>query len=264
MENGVTNRQLFFIIAISAFGFSAAELPRILGESAGTGAWLTLLLASVFFAFNVSIITYLGYVYKGKSLFEYSRLLAGKTVSGLFAAIYFAYFFMMLSLTVRSSADTIKSEILFKTPVWATMLLIFSISLYAASKGLSNIGRIIEYLGLIVLITGCVLHLITFTQGSFLNVMPLFDPSQTSRYISALPSTIFVYLGYEVITIVPFTKRNGAKAIWTAVLSIVAVCFFFILIVMSCYAILGLDDIVNYDYPLIIAITRNVVDNSKI
>jgi len=256
LENGVTNRQLFFIIIISALGFSASELPKILGESAGTGAWFTLLLATAFFAVDVFIIVYLGYVYKEKSLFEYSRLLVGKTVSGLFAVIYLVYFFIMLSLIVRSSADTIKAEILFKTPVWATALLILTISLYAASKGLTNIGRIIEYLGLISLVTGFILYFITFTQGDFLNVMPLYDLEEKNRYFNALPSTIFCYLGYEVITIIPFTERNGVKALWTAILSMLVLCCFFILIVESCYAILGLDDIVNYNYPLIIAIRR--------
>lgn len=237
-----------------------------MGDTAGTGAWLVLLLAAVFFSFEIFIIVYLSYVYKGKTLFEYSKILAGKVATYCFAALYAVYFTIMLAFIIRSSADIIKAEILYKTPIWATMLLITSISLYAASKGLTNIGRLIEFLGLIILPIGFVLNTITFHQGNILNIMPLFDASQKDVYIHALPSAIFGFLGFEVITIIPFSASNGAKAIWTSILSIFVLCFFYILIVESCYVVLGVDDIVNYDYPLITAIRRldiNVLQFAK-
>lgn len=254
MENGVTNRQLFFIGIITTIGFSAAELPKIMGETAGTGAWFTLLLATVFFSFAVFVIVYLGNEYKGKTLFDYSKLLVGKPLSYCFSAIYMIYFFVLLTLIVRSSADIIKSEILFKTPIWASMLLIIAISGYAASKGLTNLGRIIEYLGFILLAIGFILHIITLTQGNMLDIMPLFDTSEAMKYIDALPSTIFMFLGFEVITVIPFTKSNGVKSVLSAMASIFVLGIFYILIVESCYSVLGVDDVVNYDYPLVVAI----------
>lgn len=256
MSDGISNRQLFFMIAISTIGFSTLKLPKIMAETAGTGAWLVLLLAAVFFVADVSIIVYLGTQYNGKSLFEYSRLLVGKPLACCFSAVYVVYFFIMLTFVVRSSADVIKSEILFYTPVWATMLLILAMALYAASKGLTNIGRIIEYIGLIILITGFSLCFLMFTQGNSLNLRPFFNASEKNAYIHALPSTVFYYLGFECITIVPFSKSNGKQAVKAAVLAILILCIYFILIVESCYAILGIDDIVNYAYPLISAIRR--------
>jgi spore germination protein (amino acid permease) len=227
-----------------------------MAETAGTGAWLTLLLGAVFFAVDAFIIAYLGYAYRGKTLFEYARLLAGKTMACLIAIIYMMYFFVLLTFIIRFSADIIKDEILFKTPVWATMLLLLTISLYGASKGLTNIGRIIEYLGLIILIIGFVLHFMCFSQGNILNIMPMFDPSVKNLYFEALPGTIFCFLGFEIITIIPFSKRNSSTVLWTAIISIFVLCIFFIMIVESCYAILSVEDIINYTHPLIVAIRR--------
>ena len=227
-----------------------------MAKTARTGAWLTLLLASAFFAIDAFIIVYLGYAYREKTLFEYARLLAGGIIACLIAIVYVLYFFILMTFIIRSSADIIKDEILFKTPVWATMLLLLAVSLYAASKGLTNIGRIMEYLGLIILTFGFVLHFICFSQGNFLNIMPMFDPSVKNLYFGALPDTIFCFLGFEVITIVPFTKRNGSKVLWTAIISILVLCSFYIMIVESCYAVLSVEDIVNYTHPLIVAIRR--------
>lgn len=256
MTNGVTNRQLFFIIIISAVGLSSVAMPKIMGAAGGTGAWLSLLIAAIFFMAIVLLITHLGRLYPGKSLAEYSELLVGKVISRIFCGFYIVYFFVFLALFVRSSADIIQAEILYKTPVWATMLLIMIVSLYAASKGLTNLGRMIEYLGLIVLIISFVLQIITFTQGDSLNNLPLIDTAEISRYIQAVPFAIFGYLGFEVITIIPLSRRNGSKSKLTAIASILVVCIFFITLLEVCYSVLGVDDIVNYDYPLLTAIRR--------
>lgn len=256
MTSNVTNKQLFFIIIISAIGLSAVEMPRIMGEAAGTGAWLSLLIAAVFFVSDVLLIVHLGCLYPGKSLAEYSELLAGKVVSRIFCGLYIVYFFIFLAFFVRSAADIIQAEILYKTPVWATMLLIMIVSLHAASKGLTNLGRIIEYLGLIVLVTSFILQIITFTQGNPLNSLPLIDPAETGRYIWAVPSAIFGFLGFEVITVIPLSRRNGSKARLTAGIAILVMYMFFIVLLEACYSILSIDDIVNYDYPLLTAIRR--------
>ncbi|ACL18729.1 spore germination protein [Desulfitobacterium hafniense DCB-2] len=256
MTNSVTNRQLFFIIIISTVGLSAVVMPKIMSEAAGTGAWLSLLIAAVFFVADVLLIIHLGCLYRGKALAEYSELLVGKAVSRIFCGIYLIYFFIFLAFFVRSAADIIQAEILYKTPIWATMLLIMSVSLYAASKGLTNLGRILEYLGLIVLITGFILQIIAFTQGNPLNNLPLIDPAEISRYIRAVPSAIFVFLGFEVITVIPLSRRNGSQALLTAGIAVLVACTFFIVQLEGCYSILSIDDIVNYDYPVLTAIRR--------
>lgn len=256
LENGVTNRQLFFIIITSAISFSSTTLPQDILREAGTGTWVTLCIGALFFSINALIIAYLGNAYQGKSLFEYSQVLVGNFAARCFALLYMVYFIVLLTLTIRVSADIIEAEILYKTPISATMLLITAISLYAATKGLTNIGRIVEFLGAIILVIGIVLYLTALNQGNLLNNMPLFESSQIGTYIKAVPSTIFVFLGFEVITMMPFTKANGKKALWTAVLGMWALCFFIILIVEACCAVLGIDDIVNYNYPLIVTIRR--------
>jgi spore germination protein (amino acid permease) len=231
-------------------------LPKIMGAAAGTGAWFTMFLGAIFFSFNVSIIVYLGRVYKGKTLFEYSQLLVGKAVTYCFTAIYAVYFTIILAFVIRTSADTIKTEILYRTPVLATMLLMTVIALYTASKGLTNIGRIVEFLGLIILVIGFILSLLTFKEGNMLNILPLFDYPEKNMYFTALPLTIFAFLRFEVITVIPLNNVNSHKTLRTAVIAIFVLYLFSMIVVESCFSILGIDDIANYKYPLISAIRR--------
>ncbi len=255
MKNSITNRQFFFIIIISSAGFSTTALPRIM-LGAGTGAWFVMILGAVFFCLNIFIITYLGNKYKGMTLFEYSQVIIGKKAAYLFGGIYALYFLILLAFIIRTSADVIKSEILYKTPILATIILVIIISLYAASKGLTKVGRILEFLGTIILIIGVLLYSITFSHSHIMNIMPLFELSEMNAYLEALPFTIYAFLGFEIITCVAFTNSNGTKSIKTSIGAIVFFCLFNILTLESCYGLLGIDDIANYDYPLIAAIRR--------
>ena len=254
LEKHVSNRQLFFIIFITLSSFSIAELPKTMARSAGTGAWVPLLLATFFFSFAVAVITYLGNLFKGKTLFEYSTLLTGKFATYCFTGIYILYFFGVLSMLLRSGAEVIKLEILFKTPIWATMFALLLLSGYAASKEISNIARIFEFFGYILVLTILSFSVEMYIFGNTLNMLPLFDFKEVNAYIKALPLAIMPFLGIEVLTIIPLSKANGKKAIWYSMSGILAVCVFYILVVYLTYMLVGVEDSKNYKDALFVGI----------
>lgn len=63
-----------------------------------------------------------------------------------------------------------------------------------------------------------------------------------------------------MMTIIPFTKRNGIKSVGAAMLAIFALCGFYILETETVIMVLGIEDAVNYAYPLIASIRRLDVD----
>ena len=65
---------------------------------------------------------------------------------------------------------------------------------------------------------------------------------------------IFPFLGIEVLLIIPFTRQNGKKSIRTAFFTVLAIGLFYILVVESCIMKVGINDIINYTDPLIVAI----------
>ncbi|MDO8685301.1 MAG: GerAB/ArcD/ProY family transporter [Clostridiales bacterium] len=163
------------------------------------------------------------------------------------------YFFGVLSMLLRSGAEIIRLELLFKTPLWATMLVLLLFSEYAASKGISNIGRILEFFGYILLLTIILISLQMFSSGDILNVLPLFDLKEINAYIKALPLAIMPFLGIEALTIIPLSKVNGKKAIWYSMSSVMAVNVFYLLIVYHTYMLLGVEDSKNYKDAMFVA-----------
>lgn len=256
MQNHVTNRQLFFIIFFTLVGYTVIELPRTMAESSGTGAWFTIALAAVFFMFAASIIAYLGCMFKEMTLFEYSRLLTGKFTAYIFAVIYAVYFFGVLSMIARSAAEIIKADFLHKTPIWAISFIMLITSYYAASKGITNLGRIFSFYGIFIILMAFAIHTILFFVGDLNNIRPFFDPSEAGKYINGTLTTILAFLGYEVITVIPFSKNNGKKAVYYTAGAILAAGLLYVYVVESCYAVVGVDDIVNYRDALIVAIRR--------
>jgi cytochrome c-type biogenesis protein len=49
MPNSVTNRQIFFILFLTIAPYSTLSISKVLAESAGTGAWFTIIITSIIF-----------------------------------------------------------------------------------------------------------------------------------------------------------------------------------------------------------------------
>ncbi len=252
--NAVSNRQLATILFLSLTGYSVIELPKIMAEEVQNGAWFTIITTSVIFACFSLILTYMGTSFYEKTLYEYSMLLIGKRLTQLISIIYIFYFFGVLTLITKSVALVIDSDYLEKTPL--NLIVIFCIvpSLYAASKGLTNLARIIEIYGVIILITAIFFHSFMIYKGDILNIRPFFNPDEAGTYFKGILSTIIPFLGIEVITFIPLSKNNGRKIMLISFLTIIFIGFFYALIVETVYMMLSIEDAVNYNDALIIAI----------
>jgi spore germination protein (amino acid permease) len=259
MEKQVSNRQIFFITFVILTGFTVIELPKTMANSAGTGAWIDILIATIVFSLIISILISLNNMFKNKTLFEYSTLLVGKVLTYIFTSIYILYFFGVLVIALRYNAELIKLDLLVETPIWVTILVMVFFSTYAASKGLANIGRILEFFGTIIIGFFIIISLIMILGGDLLNVLPVFEKEEIGSYINALPLTIMPFLGLELLTMMPLTDKNK-KAGWYGIGAIVSAGIIYIIIITATYAILGVEDTGTYTNALLVAIRRLEID----
>lgn len=202
----VTNRQIFFSIVTFTIPFVVCFLPRVMAEQFGTDGWLCILVMAVFYSIFAGIIAYLGYIHQEKTLFEYAQPLVGKFFAYLFSIIYMVEFFLYTSLLTRSVAEIIHVEFFVNTPKWFLGAVTLACATYAASKGLTNIGRNAEVFGTIMLIIGVFLQFLRFTQGDILNAEPFFKKCSPMKLITYMPYTLYLFSGFEMMTIIPFTK----------------------------------------------------------
>jgi spore germination protein len=256
----VTNRQLFFILFMIMVSSSVVELPRTMAQTAGTGAWLPLMLTALFFAFPAAAFAILGNAFKGKTLPEYSVQLVGKLGVKCIAIIYMVYFIFVTAVVVRSTSEFIKNDFLIRTPIWAIALLMVSITIYSTTKGVFNLARITEFFGTITFMLAFFIQGSTAYQGDKYNILPLFHPSMVGDYFSAIPLLVFPFLGFEVLSVIPFSQKNGRRAPFYCGLNIILVGFFYTMVVYTCFMILGVEDAKNYQNALIVAIRRVDLD----
>ena len=237
--------------------FTVVTIAKDMAETAGRGSWLPLLITSIIFAIGAALIIRLNCKYEGKMIFDYSSILVGKVGAYILSIFYVIYFSIITIYLVTQLATVLKNDFLFKTPTWATMLIGIPVFTYIAFKGITNVARLFEFIGIFFVIIAVTVHILMISQAEVTHILPLFDSKDMSKYLEATRSTILPFLGIEVLLILPMTKQNGKKAVATVFFTLIGIGLFYILVVESCIMKLGLYEIVHYKDALIIAI-RNM------
>lgn len=264
MENTVTNRQLFMIIIVVVMSCTVVDVSKIMTQSAGAGSWLTILLAMIVFAALALAIAKLNNMFPGKMIFDYGSLLIGKAGAYLAAVFITLYFIAVVATYDITLSNLLQTNFLPETPTWATVLAILPVLGYVAYKGISNTARLVEIYGVIFFIIGMAVQSIMLFQGDMNHILPLYDPSETARYIAALKDAVFPFLGFEVLLVIPFTAKNGKKAEKATILAIVFVGIFYIFNVLTCVMMIGENEILHYNFTLITAIRQVTLPQLKL
>jgi len=257
MKESITNRQIALILFGVIVGYGVMGLPKNVAENAGTGGWITLLIATAMAAIFTYIFTYLGYVHENKTIYEYSKMLTGNFITAIFMFLFIIEFFLFYTMVVRASSEIIKLTVLIKTPVWALCLLYYLVVYYLIIKDFSIIVRIMEFYGMFIIIAYLIVHFLIATQGKLINVRPYFGQADIITYFKASVVTVLPFLGIEILGIIPFRKAvNGKKVFKYTVSMIVFIGFLYILVVESCVSVIGVDGIVYYKDALLSTIRR--------
>jgi spore germination protein len=99
--------------------YSIVTVAKDMAQSAGTGAWLTVLVTALVFSLAAACAAGLGNLYKGKMLFDYAPPLIGRPLTLLIVFFYILYFLFILVFLVTSMTKLTNSNFLLDTPPWA-------------------------------------------------------------------------------------------------------------------------------------------------
>ncbi len=259
MQKGISGRQIFFLMCLTLTTYTIISMPRIMAQHAGTGAWLPILLTAAGFAPFAVVVIRLGLLFPDRTLFEYSREIAGKFLGCLFSVYYALYFLMIAVYLNLQLVNVLNAEFFPKTPKGVTLFVGILVFGCIASKGATSAARFFEIIGPVFLVTAFVVHTVMLTQGNVNSILPFFRPSRLPDYLSAMRETVVAFLGIEIFTALPMSHEKGKRKMLTALLSVVYVGFFYVLVVETCIMMLGMRDIQNYSYALIEAI--KLIDN---
>lgn len=257
MNETLTNKQIAFILFGFIVGYGVMGLPKNVAENAGSGAWIALIVSTIFAIIITYTIIYLGYIHENKTLYEYSQLLVGKFLTTVFIIIYIIEFFIFLAIITRSGSEIIRLTVLIKTPSWALCSTILLVVIYAVIKRLRVIARLCELYGIIIIITYIIIFFLISTQGNLLNIRPLFETGNIPMYLKASLVTTLPFMGMEVLTIIPFSrKENNKKVFKYATVMMLFIGFLYIFAVESCISVMGVESIVYFKDSLLATVRR--------
>lgn len=264
MENTVTNRQLFLILIVVQISNTSAEVSKIMTQSAGAGSWFSILLATLLFALLAYILSKLNNMFQGKMVFDYSGELIGKAGAYLVSAFIAIYFLAFICIYNIAQSNLLQTNFLPNTPTWATVMSEMIVAGFVSYKGVTNAARLLEIYGVIFIMLSVGVHIIMFLKGDMNHILPLFDPAETERYIAATKSAVYPLLGFEVMLVIPFSAKNGKQANKTVIYALLYVGAFYILNVLSCVMMIGENEILHYNFPLVTAIRQVELPQLKI
>jgi spore germination protein len=244
MNKFLTNRQISVMMYSIIIGYGVINISKDVAEAAGTGSWFSLLIATIIFILITYIITYLQYVYEGKTLFEYSEKLVGKLITDLFLIIYLIYFFLFFTMLVRLYSETIGLIILNKTPVIFISIIVFIVIGYALTKGINVIARVCEIYVPINILGTIIIDFLLITKGKFVNLRPLFSTGDIMNYFQGLKATIFPFIGMEILLFIPISRTENKNIFRYTMLMVGFIGILFIYIVESTISVVGVESVI--------------------
>lgn len=252
-KNKITNRQLFFIIFLTLSSYTTIDLPKQIAESAGRMSWIPIIIMSLLFGVFAVVITKLNNMYKGKVFYDYSKNITGKFFSYIICFYYLIYLIIIGIYLKLKLVGLLNNNFLPKTP--QMVILIFGIALfgYIAHKGITNIARIFEIIGVLFLAVTVILCIFMLIEGMKENILPLFNLSEIKNVMTGMESLVTSYGGLGVLLVIPFTKENK-KASKTAFFTLLFIGLFYVLIVESTIMILGINNTISFNNAFVEAI----------
>lgn len=254
MTNTITNRQMFFILVLTLTSYSVIAVAKEMAETAGRGAWLTLIATAVVFAVGAAVIVRLNNKFKNQMVFDYAQSLVGRPVAYMMGLFYTLYFMFILVFLVTETSMLLNADFFPSSPLWSFPLFSLPLYGYIAHKGVSNVARLAEIIGAAFIVTAVFVHILMITEGDIDNILPLFNAQDIGRYAEAVKYSVFTFLGIEMLLVLPIADRYRKKSSRTAVLALLAVGLLYVFIVESIYMKLGLEHTAQHNDALIAAI----------
>lgn len=254
----VSNRQLFFLVIFTAIdGLHVTSMACDLAFVSGSGGWVSILMTALIFLIPMAFFLYLGNLFPNKSMTEYSEILVGKVFSKIIIGVFFLYFIINMMFFLRGCGEFIKHEFMIKTPVLAIMIVLVLAGIYAASKTITDIGRLIEFLGIFILIAIFVIHLIMVLSGKSVNVKPFFETDKIGDYAKGIFTCLGAFIGIQILEVIPFQKsEKKSQRNRYMIGGIIFLGILYVFMVESIYGVLGVEQAKNYGDSLVVGIRQ--------
>ena len=236
----LTSFQLFSLLLGGMLGFGALNISRFASFVIGRDGWISVLFGGVIIIINSFIMIKLGNRFPGKTIIQYSEEIIGKVLGKALGFIFVVSAICISGLTLAVGAFVINSWILTFTPPYALYVTIILACFYVCLKDLKVLGRVSELLFFAHLIF-FILFLPPVAQtGNYMNILPV-AKSGWINIFSEIPSVLYCFAGYELISIYYAFSEDKKKSSKSAIWSVVVIVFVYTFAVITQIILFPLD-----------------------
>lgn len=260
--------QHMFLTFGTIVGVGFIFLPRGVVEKAREDAWITVLLAGGVSILSLWLITRVARSFPHETAFEYNRKLLGRMLGFLFNLLISVYFLFFVVTGIRTMVEVVRSEMLPFTPIEVTLLAMLLTVLYTSWHGLMPIVRLNESGLPISILLIFVFLLFAYLEADWYEMRAPFLEG-INPILQPLPSTVYSYLGYEVLFLYYPFLVNQKKAFVSGAIGIGLAAVFYVFIVVGTIVTLGPEVTITQTYPVVtmakvIELVRQFVERAEL
>ncbi|PEQ66070.1 GerAB/ArcD/ProY family transporter [Bacillus cereus] len=247
--NLISYRQYIFLIFGAQVGVGVLNLPRVLAEKAGVDGWISIIFGGIVAITANLIILQIMKKRPNETLLEILNGYFGKWGGQIGGFLIFLYFLFLSFVIIQRSLLFIRIWLIPGINEFTLMCLI-ALPIYIIScKGFLVISRYAELC--FFLTVGILFFYILALKESchWYHLLPIFkDINQT---LSAIPSTIMSFLGFEITFFLhPFLQKKQLAFRGIIIANSLST-LFLLFITLSCFLFFSPDEIKQYHEPTI-------------
>ena len=235
------------------FGISVS----ILKEGAGRNAWISALISYIIGFIPIIMIIYITKYKPNLKLNEKINSLFGNKL-GLIINILFSILLLILGITILYNINNfILSQFLYRTPFLITCILLVSLVVYCANKGINVISK----LSLLLLILNIILYTINILALigyiDITNFMPILKENTNNIINTSLKIASINYLPLLTILIIPKENLTIPKQYnKTIIISYIIGALISFGLVITTFGVLGIDLVNAFEYSEYIVLRK--------
>jgi spore germination protein (amino acid permease) len=237
-------------------GINIVIMPARLAPISTGGVWVTMFITGAIFILPLLAFCYLGNKFPCESMQQYLPKVIGKVAAKIVLVAYYLYFSFAFIYFSKEFVYMLKIEALPKTPFIVLLALIFITAIYATSKGIKNVGRLMEFWIAISIPLIIIVHIVMFEEGEVINMMPLFEKEQIGNYLKGVRMALSGFFGIEILNFIPFDNKKRKSRKWYLLSALLAGVVLYLIVIYSSYSILTIDDTGNFSNSLFAALRQ--------
>ncbi len=249
-NNTIHSTQLFFIIFQTQVGVGVLSLPTSLYLGAGADGWITLILTGAIIQGVIYILYLLSNRFPSSTLYEYAPKIVGKYIAFVLSLLYIAFAISTAVIVLELFETTVKTWVLFRTPMLAILLLLTLTGTYLAVGKLKVMGRFYQIVSILI-VPLVMMAAYTLKDADLRYILPIGE-NGIGTILKATQKGIVSMLGFEVILFVyPYVQDQGKAALKSASLANLAVTTLYAFLTFTTYVFFSPKQLEMIPEPII-------------